>query len=101
MTERLRILIHISDCFQTLEILEKTLSDKNGPYCVPGNMRKYNVPYILTSYVCSISYDTISNGLIVRTHSTAYLKEILHRYQIQHTARIIKHSVVFKVVLRA
>ena len=32
VTERLRILIHVSDYFQTLEIMEKTLSDKNEPY---------------------------------------------------------------------
>ena len=32
MTERLRMLIHISNYFQTLEIMEKTLSDKNEPY---------------------------------------------------------------------
>ena len=31
MTERLRISIHISNYFQTLEFLEKTLSDKNEP----------------------------------------------------------------------
>ena len=28
----LRILIHISNCCQTSEIMEKTLSDKNEPY---------------------------------------------------------------------
>ena len=31
MTERLRILINISNYFQTLVIMEKTLSDKNEP----------------------------------------------------------------------
>ena len=31
MTERLRILIQTPDYFQTLEIMEKTLSDKNEP----------------------------------------------------------------------
>ena len=31
MTERLRILIHISNYFQTVDIMEKTLSDKNEP----------------------------------------------------------------------
>ena len=31
VTERLRILIHISIYFQTLEIMEETLSDKNEP----------------------------------------------------------------------
>ena len=31
MTERLRRSIHISNYFQTLEILEKKLSDKNEP----------------------------------------------------------------------
>ena len=31
MTERLRILIRISNNFQTLEIMEKILSDKNEP----------------------------------------------------------------------
>ena len=31
MTERLRILIHTSKYFQTLEIMQKTLSDKNEP----------------------------------------------------------------------
>ena len=31
MTERLRILIHISNYFETLEILEKKLSDMNEP----------------------------------------------------------------------
>ena len=34
MTELLRILMHISNSFQTLEIMEKTLSDKNEPYLV-------------------------------------------------------------------
>ena len=31
MTERLRILIHISNYCHTLEFMEKTLSDKNEP----------------------------------------------------------------------
>ena len=31
VTERLRILIHISNYIQTLEIMEKALSDKNEP----------------------------------------------------------------------
>ena len=35
VTERLRVLIHISNYSQTLEILETTLSDKNEP-----NIRK-------------------------------------------------------------
>ena len=31
VTERLHILIHISNYFQTLEVMEKTLADKNEP----------------------------------------------------------------------
>ena len=31
VTERLRVLIHNSNYFQTLEIMEKMLSDKNEP----------------------------------------------------------------------
>ena len=31
VTERLRMLIHISNYFQTLEIMEKTFSNKNEP----------------------------------------------------------------------
>ena len=31
MTERLCVLIHISNYFQTLAIMEKALSDKNEP----------------------------------------------------------------------
>ena len=39
VTERLRMLIHISNYIQTLEIMEKTLSDKNEP-CLTVVLRR-------------------------------------------------------------
>ena len=44
MTERLRISINISNYFQTLQILEKTLSDKNEPNLTVSDEGSLNNP---------------------------------------------------------
>ena len=41
VTERLRILIHISNYYQTLEIMGKTLSEKNEPKNDPKSSSSY------------------------------------------------------------
>ena len=74
MTERLRILIYISNVFQTLEFLEKTLSDKNEPKS--GNLLYDNVPVenILMYVVVSLVSDNVPIDNCVP--GTRYLRTI-------------------------
>ena len=61
LTERLRIFIHVSNYFQTLEILEKTLSDKNEP-----NTKQTNSSPIILRYYSRCPTRTLV-ALIVST----------------------------------
>ena len=57
MTECLRILIHISNYFQTLENIEKTLSDKNEPKNLTKNLaKKHFVPKCRENFYTQFQY---------------------------------------------